>query len=102
MVNYTVLIFNFMIPGVKLDLPSWLMKGVMVDFYNNSPQWITSQQGFTKHLHSLFSLHSSCAWSCDYFGQRIISKDNVIKSLWLIHVEVWQKTAKFGKAIILQ
>ena len=51
--NYTVLIFNFMIPGVKLDLPSWLMKGSMVDFYN-SPLLISSLQGFTKHLHSLF------------------------------------------------
>ena len=29
-------------------------------------------------------------------------KEGIYVYLWLIHVEVWQKTAKFCKAIILQ
>ena len=29
-------------------------------------------------------------------------REGILVCLWLIHVEVGQKTAKFGKAIILQ
>ena len=31
-----------------------------------------------------------------------LKKEGIYVYLWLIHVDVWQKTAKFCKAIILQ
>ena len=31
-----------------------------------------------------------------------LNREGIYVHLWLIHVEVWQKTAKFCKAIILQ
>ena len=33
---------------------------------------------------------------------REVQKEGTYVYLWLIHVEVWQKTTKFCKAIILQ
>ena len=34
--------------------------------------------------------------------EREVQRERIYVYLWLIHVEVWQKTAKFCKAIILQ
>ena len=34
--------------------------------------------------------------------QRQVQKEGIYVYLWLSHVEVWQKTVKFYKAIILQ
>ena len=40
-------------------------------------------------------------WDGEGMGGRF-KREGIYVYLWLIHVEVWQKTAKFYKAIILQ
>ena len=39
---------------------------------------------------------------CDGEGDRRFNREGIYVYLWLIHIEVWQKTTKFCKAIILQ
>ena len=60
------------------------------------------------HANSLLSCPTLCnpmavarqGW--DGLGDGRFKREGIYAYLWLIHVEVWQKTAKFRKAIIFQ
>ena len=64
---------------------------------------IDSQQEFALWLGKLKQgLHiNQEGWDGEEMGRRL-KREGIYVYLWLIHVEVWQKTAKFCKAIMLQ
>ena len=46
-------------------------------------------------------LESTVGWDGSEMGGRF-KREGTYVHLWLIHVDIWQKTTKFCKAIILQ
>ena len=64
---------------------------------------IDSQREFAVWLRKLKQGLCINLEGCDGEGDgREVQKGGIYAYLWVIHIEVWQKTAKFCKAIILQ
>ena len=63
---------------------------------------INSQWEFAIYLRKLKQQLCITLEGWDGEGDGNFKKEGIYVYLWLIHVEVWQKTAKFSKTIILQ
>ena len=96
--------------GKRLALlfESWKEKSVL-EKHSNVEAYITickidSQREFAVWLRKLEQ--GLCinleGWDGEGDGREIQKERGIYIYLWLIHVEVWQKTTKFCKAIILQ